>query len=236
MTCSGEGCNSNQIVNVKYNLCPNCNSVRTTGCTLAERQRASVLKSKEKQMARSKDTKTATVISRSPPEKKDRGLFIRSNQVSLEPSRYKPVRQQTTKESGIKSKLSVLKKEIELDAIQSNEYYCRGCGKSHPGLDKSHLLSVGQFKHLELIKDNIQLMCREPCHRTWESGSIEAQSRLNCFVDNVVWIHSQDITSYQKFMTRLETFLEDLNFFDENTYTEISNKYHEINTKIISNV
>lgn len=47
------------------------------------------------------------------------------------------IKQQTSKEASVKSKLGQLKKEIELEAVQNNEYYCWGCGTSYVGLDKS---------------------------------------------------------------------------------------------------
>lgn len=114
------------------------------------------------------------------------------------------IKKQTAKESSIKKKLSLLKREIELEAVQNNEYYCKGCGKSYPGLDKSHILSVGQYKHLELVKENIQLMCRKD-HKIWESGNIELMIKLNCFNDNLLFIKQHDLIAYNKLLTKLET-------------------------------
>lgn len=115
------------------------------------------------------------------------------------PSRktYRPPRQQRPEETLIKQKLSALKTEIEMDAIHSNEYYCKGCGKSHPGLDKSHILSVGQFKHLELMKANIQLLCRD-CHMAWESWDIEKMAELNCFEENLDFVRVYSREFYSK--------------------------------------
>ena len=134
-------------------------------------------------------------------EKKDRGLYVRSGIIS----KPKRIKQQTSKEADIKSHLSAIKNEIRLDAIQSNEYFCKGCG--HTGvLDCSHILSVGKYKHLELVKENIQLLCRH-CHLIWESGSIDKQLNLHCFNDNLIFISNQDILAYNKFNTRVEDYL-----------------------------
>lgn len=185
MPCSN--CDKNlPIVNKKYELCNNCNSIRLTGKSLVERQVESSSKYREKYVTnfRNKVTRETT---------------------NLVTNNRKPIRRQTAKESVVKSQLSNLKKDIELEAVQNNEYYCKGCGVSHVGLDKSHILSVGQFKALELIKNNIQLLCRS-CHSIWESGTIEQQMKLNCFIDNLHFIYTQDQVSYRKFITRIEEY------------------------------
>jgi 5-methylcytosine-specific restriction endonuclease McrA len=169
------------IVNVKYGLCAGCNSIRLHGKSLGERQTESVKKYQQKFRDKVKNETTKII--------------------SWKPKQRTPVRQQTKKEAGIKSKLSALKKEIRLEAIQNNEYFCKGCGCTEH-LDCSHILSVGQFKHLELIRENIQLMCRK-CHLIWESGTIEQQMNLLCFIDNVVFIYFYDKSSFNKFLTRM---------------------------------
>lgn len=114
--------------------------------------------------------------------------------------------QQTAKEKNIKGKLSEIKKEIRLDAVQNGEYYCAGCGKSSTSLDVSHILSVGQFKKYELVRRNMQLLDREH-HRVWESGTIQEQIELLCFVDNLLFIQQVEPLQYQKFITRIEEAL-----------------------------
>lgn len=182
------------IVNKKYNLCPNCNSIRLTGKSMAERQAESSSNYRQKYV-----TNFRKKVTEETDEEVEKQFFRRIGKSS------KPIKQQTTKEAGIKSQLSDLKKEIELEAVQNNEYYCKGCGKAHVGLDKSHILSIGQFKLYELLKENIQLMCRE-CHRIWESGTIEEQMNLHCFVDNLRFIFTKEPLVYQKFVTRIEEY------------------------------
>lgn len=118
---------------------------------------------------------------------------------------YKPIKQQTTKERNIKKNLSDLKREIELEAIQNGTYYCQGCGCSYPGLDKSHILSIGQYKHMELVKENIQLLCRKD-HMIWESGDIEQMINLNCFESNLAFIKIWDLDAYQRLLTKKEEY------------------------------
>lgn len=234
MSCSGENCNSNQIANVKYNLCDNCNSIRLTGKSKSERQAESALKFRNSQIANSKQNGSGiSGLVKSTKRTHDRGLFVRNISGSVIANKVKtrtPIKQQTSREAGIKSKLSVLKMEIELEAVQNNEYFCCGCGKSHPGLDKSHILSVGQFKYLELVKENIQLMDRD-CHIIWESGAIDEQMNLHCFVDNVCFIYLHEREQYQKFITRMETYLESLGVADNSKFEMYSKKYLDIVNK-----
>lgn len=192
MACLGQDCKSERIVNVKYNLCNNCNSLRITGKTLFERQVESSKKSQSKQPSE-------------PKEKKDRGLYVRSGTIS-NPS---GIKKQTGKESIIKSQLSILKNKIRLYAIQNNEYFCKGCGCTG-SLDCSHILSVGLFKHLELCEENIQLLCRY-CHLIWESAAIDIQMNLLCFNDNLIFIATQDQLAYNKFKTRVDSYLDIIN-------------------------
>lgn len=109
------------------------------------------------------------------------------------------------KEIKIKSALSELKTYKELEAIHNDEYFCKGCGISYPGLDKSHILSVGQRKDMELIGDNIQLMCRK-CHMDWESWNIERMIKLHCFKENLEFIRQYDQETYNKLCTKLEEY------------------------------
>lgn len=119
----------------------------------------------------------------------------------------KPIKQQTAKEAVVKKRLSDVKKEIEEEAIQNDEYYCKGCGVSHMGLDKSHLLSIGQYKHLELIRRNIQLLCRK-CHIIWEGRNLAEMIQLHCFFDNMLIIKDLDVVAYNMLVTKLIEYLK----------------------------
>ena len=116
-------------------------------------------------------------------------------------------KQQTKKQADINKELSKLKREIELDAVQDNGYYCRGCGTSHPGLDKSHLLSIGQFKHLELVKINIQLLCRS-CHLKWETKVIIKMIQLLCFWDNMKIVKELNIEEYNRYLVKINEYIK----------------------------
>lgn len=113
------------------------------------------------------------------PIKKNKNKNNNKSSSQLKPG-SKPIRQQTTKEASVKQLLSKLKAEIEIEALQDGTYYCQGCGGArcnNTGLDKCHILSVGQYKHLELVKENITLMGRK-CHEIWDSGRLEEKKQL----------------------------------------------------------
>jgi hypothetical protein len=48
-------------------------------------------------------------------------------------------------------------------------------------------------------------MCRG-CHRIWESGTIEEQVGLLCFIDNLQFIYTLEPLVFQKFITRIEEY------------------------------
>jgi hypothetical protein len=114
--------------------------------------------------------------------------------------------QQTKREKRVKTKLSALKTGIELDAVQSEEYYCKGCGISYLGLDKSHILSVGQFKGLELDAENIDLLCRD-CHNAWESGDIQRQGELLCFERYLLYTQKHSDEYFSKLIHKMHKYL-----------------------------
>lgn len=167
------------IVNKKYGLCNSCNYERLNNKTIIQNR-------KERHQESLKNKKP-----------------IQYTEIQIKPLNKSKIKQQTIREKQIKTKLSLLKKEIELDAILNNEYYCKGCGTSKDGLDKSHILSVGKYKHLELVKDNIQLLCRS-CHLAWESNNIDKMMKLNCFEDNLLIIKRYDLETYRKLVTKME--------------------------------
>lgn len=135
---------------------------------------------------------------------------------------YAPPKQQTKKQVNVATALGKLKHDIEMEAIHSDMYYCWSCGYSHSGLDKSHILSVGQFKHLELDKDNINLFCRD-CHNIWEHGSIQEQIKSLTFEKDLEYIRENSSEYFSKYLNRM---LDYLKFADEST--EISKKMIKI--------
>jgi hypothetical protein len=117
----------------------------------------------------------------------------------------KPIKQKSTKQTVRQQELSTLKKTIEVEALQNNEYYCWGCGQAKGGLDKSHILSVGQRKDLELLKENINLFCRT-CHQTWEGGIIHKMITLNSFKKDLLFIQQYDRNRYNQLKTLIDDF------------------------------
>jgi hypothetical protein len=180
------------IVNVRYQLCYNCNSIRLTGKTKQERQAESQQRYRKNYLGRNRSRLLE-------PGDIDHVVLYKPKQNRTR------IKAQTTEEALIKKQLLALKKEIELEAVQDNHYFCAGCGLSHPCLDKSHILSIGQFKALELIKENMQLMCRT-CHIIWESGTIEEKMNLHCFVGNMLFIFYYDQTTFNKLLTKIEVY------------------------------
>lgn len=116
-------------------------------------------------------------------------------------------RQQTEKEREIKRELSNVKLKIDLDAIQSNEYYCKGCGISYPGMDRSHILAVGEYKELELDPDNINLLCRS-CHHKHESKDVVQMVMLNCFCSDMEYTKLHDYNTFEGFLHDIKLYLQ----------------------------
>jgi 5-methylcytosine-specific restriction endonuclease McrA len=186
------------IINVKYNICSNCNSVRLWGKSQSERQKEQSIKYRKNALQRYRAKVTIETDTFLQPVIK---LPVKAKKPLSTTTRIKA---QTTEEALIKKQLSALKQEIRLEAVQNNEYYCCGCGKTGV-LDCSHILSVGQFKHLELVKENIQLLCRE-CHHQWENKNIQQVIKLHCFVDNMYILAKYDKASYNKLITKIEDY------------------------------
>lgn len=119
--------------------------------------------------------------------------------------RSKP-KQQSSREASVKNKLHNVKLQHELDAVQSDEYYCKGCGVSYLGLDKSHILSVGQRKDLETDPENIRLHCRK-CHMGWESNEMSRMIILDCFEADMEYIAKHDSARLSALLTKIEEWL-----------------------------
>lgn len=180
MACSN--CKTNKpIVNKKYNLCGDCVFEKNHG----GQTRAQVYGARLAAKRETEEPSPKYWVSKKKPKR---------------------IKQQTKKEEGIKSALLTLKTEIDMDNVLDGTYYCRGCGKSYVGLDKSHILSVKQRKDLELLKSNMQLMCRT-CHMAWESWNVVQMGKLICFEENMQFIFLQDRETFQKIMTKIDDYL-----------------------------
>lgn len=176
-------CNKHRaIVNRGKTLCDNCNYQRLHSGKTKEDIAKEKIKIKESKM---------------------REISLKShdsiNHSSFQNKRVK-IKAITAKQSNLNKQLSQIKNEIALEAIQNDEYFCKGCGSSSE-IDKSHILSIGQRKDLELVKENIQLLCRR-CHIKWESGNYEKMSSLWCFDDNMEYIASIDLEKYHKIVNK----------------------------------
>lgn len=171
-------CNKNlPIVNKKYQLCDQCNYIRLNG------------RSKKEVYQERKQVQEHVKRLYTPSHKKYRAIT------------------QTKKEAMTKQQLSELKKSIELDAIQSGMYFCWGHGEAVGVLDKSHILSVGQFKHLELDRDNINLFCRV-CHNAWESGEIDRMAILDTFEKDLDYIRDNSEKYFSKIVHKMQEYLQ----------------------------
>lgn len=164
------------IVNKKHYLCDNCNCIRLHGKTRFELEKDKNTKRSEKinQTTKKKITKTTT--------------------------------QKRIREKEVKEKLKILKSKIHLENQQWMTYHCVGCLANGytTHLDCSHILSIGQRKDLELLKDNIQLLCRL-CHTKWESSSIPKMTDLLCFESNLSFIKKHDNYRYNRLLILLES-------------------------------
>jgi hypothetical protein len=118
----------------------------------------------------------------------------------------KPIKQHSTKDAAIKKKLYQIKNSIELEAVQNDMYYCWGCGQCKSALDKSHILSVGKHKKLELEKENMNLFCRT-CHDHWESGNIERMGMLLTFEKDLFYIKEQSLGTFSEIIFKINQYI-----------------------------
>lgn len=191
--------NNKPIVNKRYNLCDDCNFMRLHD----GKSKAEVYSERSRQNKIAKQFKESDgVMTQDEFDRLGNGDFIKG----FENKKRKPLRQQTAKQAGQQVKLNRLKQKIELEAIQNNEYFCWGCGNAKGGLDKSHILSVGQRKDLELIKANINLFCRK-CHNDWESGDLIKMLNLNSFEKDLQFIKENDTKVYNKLLDAIIYFI-----------------------------
>lgn len=170
-------CGSPYVVNMKYSLCNKCNHKRLHGETLIETN------IRKNQVYNTNSLK-------------------KQQQTIRKPAKIYYIPQTTNKKAKINKKLSKVKSEIELEALQDGTYYCKGCG-SGIDCDKSHILSIKQHPELELDKENIDLLCRD-CHMMWESGDIEKMVRLLCFERYLEYIKKHDNFKYNQILEKLQ--------------------------------
>jgi hypothetical protein len=127
-----------------------------------------------------------------------------------QPPKIYTIKQQSNKKAKINQELHKVKNEIELEALQNGEYYCKGCG-SGVECDKSHILSIKQFPEYELDKENIDLLCRL-CHVDWESGDIGRMMNLHCFPRYMEYIKRKAPLKYNQIVSKMES--QGLSFLD----------------------
>ena len=172
------------IVNRKRMLCDDCNHFRLHG-----------------------ETKQETLY------KQNQKYQLKQQQKPLKskPQKQNTIKNLSKKESLQKQHLSYVKQDIRKEAIDSDNYYCWGCGDGSQDLDCSHILSVGQRKDLELERENINLFCRT-CHEKWESWDIKKMLSLNTFVKDVQYVKENDRQRFYKIESKLkECEYEELN-------------------------
>lgn len=118
----------------------------------------------------------------------------------------RPLTTKAIREQEVKAELKILKEQIHVENINNNTYYCRGCGLNGHSqhLDCSHILSVKQRKEMELVKDNIQLLCRT-CHMDWESWNFKKMNKLNCFKSNLEFLKEHDQYRFNRLTLLIET-------------------------------
>ena len=243
-------CNqSKPLVNLKYELCDDCNFFRLNGVTKQEKYRK---KSEENQLKKSvkvvvSDIKKQPVtIKELHPEGSFRffhnnrqekyegkGIKILDIEVVGFHKSYKTlileddsilhcterdivkklpiqkeikkvkIKQQTDKTRKNEEQLKKLKDSISNKAVQNGTYQCSGCGRGDEWLDRSHILSVKQRKDLELVEENIDLLCRS-CHEKWESGNIVKMMSLNCWSRYIEYIRMNDEQKFYKLKYKVD--------------------------------
>ena len=139
----------------------------------------------------------------------------------------KPIKQVSSKQKEENSRMSIVKKEIELKAIQDGNYFCWGCGISHPGLDKSHIISV-KYKKTALDKENINLFCRK-CHEKWESRDVLQIINLDSFKKDLKYLSVHSLSDFGSLMTSIEYCLAEGYFQSESEELKAQEILHHFN-------
>ena len=68
----------------------------------------------------------------------------------------------------------------------------------------SHIIQKGKRNDLRLLDRNIVLEC-EPCHHTWDFGTLEQKSKMKSFDKKMEFIKEMDNELYQTVIGKLET-------------------------------
>lgn len=111
------------------------------------------------------------------------------------------IKQITTRKAKVRKELGLVKA-----AVESRDCgICLGCAGI--GGDKSHILSIAQHQALELMEENIQLLCRE-CHMKWESWNVEKMTSLLCFEDNMRFIETHSTSTFYRVCYKIKEYLE----------------------------
>lgn len=180
------GCETDKyIVNRKRMLCDDCNHFRIHGETKQQTQIKQQQKYQEKYQAKQLNKPIVTKV------------------YEFKPKKNYVIKQSTKKEEVQKNLLSLVKKKIRKEAIDSDTYYCWGCGDGSQDLDCSHILSVKQRKDLELEQENMNLFCRD-CHNAWESWDITKMQKLFTFQKDLLYIKEKDDRVYQKILIKIQ--------------------------------
>jgi 5-methylcytosine-specific restriction endonuclease McrA len=178
------------IQNKKHNLCTDCVFKKNhNGLTQAE-----VYSEREKSRASIKSINKIEVINS-------------TNIVKKSKRKKKTKSSQQLRQEEIDIQIKLLKEQIRQEAINNDNYHCVGCMKTSYILDCSHIISVKQEKSLELVKENIQLLCRD-CHIKWESWEFEKMSSLYCFKSNLEFIKDHSTKTYYRILSKEEEYNE----------------------------
>lgn len=105
--------------------------------------------------------------------------------------------QVSKKQSFANRKMKAVKDNISKQALDEDDYYCKGCGCGGVHLDRSHSVSIKHNKSLEHDPNNITLLCRS-CHDKWESGNYIKMSSLLCFQQIMDYLYNSDKMAYWK--------------------------------------
>jgi hypothetical protein len=94
-----------------------------------------------------------------------------------------------------------IKKEIAIEAKESNGYFCQGCLDPRKAVTNSHILSIAQRPDLATDKRNICLFCID-CHQDWESNDPERMIKPT-FLKDMKYIYEKDQSRFHDILFKL---------------------------------